>query len=290
MRTVAAVCVDNDLAPGESAVAVRTADDEPAGGIDQKARITQHLRGQRLAYHALLYVAAKFRHVDVLGVLRGHHDRIYPDRRAVLVDHRDLRLAVRTQIGQQPALAHVGETRGQRVRIRYRRGHQLRSLIARIAEHHALIAGAYRVVAVDAAVLALETAVDAERDVGGLLLYPHLDLTGGAVKALRLVVVAYLERGLADDRLVVDGCRRGDLARQQRKAGVAARLQSDAAVCVLREQRVEDAVRDLVADLVGMTFGHALTCKQTSFHLSPKKAAPKDAAQYILYFKPSCGN
>ncbi len=83
--------------------------------------------------------------IGALGVLRGEHDLGDLDRLAVLVAHGDLRLAVRTQVREDLGLAHVGEAPGQLVRQRDRQRHELRSLVAGEAEHHALVAGALRV-------------------------------------------------------------------------------------------------------------------------------------------------
>ena len=262
VRAVSAVCIHDYLAPRKSAVTVRTADYEPSGRIYQKPSLaSQHMRRERGAYHVLLYIASEPLNIDVCGVLRRYDDRIDPYGSAVLVDDRDLRLAVGAQIAQLSALANGGEPCGQRVSVSYRSGHQLRSFVAGKSEYHALIARAYEVVTVALSALALGALIHAHRDVGRLTVHPDLNGAGIAVKALFLAVVADIQHRLAHYPLVVYVCRRSDLARKKRKPGIAAGLQSHPAVRILCERRVEHAVGYLVADLIGMPLGHAFAGK-----------------------------
>ena len=78
------------------------------------------------------------------------------------------------------------------------------------------------------------------------------------VEAERGVGVADLADDLAGDLLHVDVGLRRDLAREHDEARRDERLDGDAALRVLREQRVEDGVGDLVGDLVGVAFGDGL--------------------------------
>ena len=54
MTAHAAVAIDDDLAAGQAGVALRSADDETAGRVNQKfGRACQHLVGQNFADHFL---------------------------------------------------------------------------------------------------------------------------------------------------------------------------------------------------------------------------------------------
>ena len=76
-------------------------------------------------------------------MLGGDHHGVHAGGLAVFVIlHGDLGLAVGTQIGQQTLLAHVGQALGHLVCKGDGQGHQLGRLVAGVAEHHALIAGA----------------------------------------------------------------------------------------------------------------------------------------------------
>ena len=147
MRRVAAVGVDDDLAPGEAGVGLRSADLEPARRVHQHP----HARGVEVG-------ELPQDRVDDLGLdvglraasrrrpLRGAGREISTvstaHRAAVLVLDRDLALAVGAQVGNDARLADVGEAPRQPVRHGDRQRHQLLGLTAREAEHHALVAGA----------------------------------------------------------------------------------------------------------------------------------------------------
>ena len=106
--------------------------------------------------------------VDVGGVLAGDDDGVEPDRAVAVVLDGDLGLAVRAQVGDRAVLADRGEPLGQPVRQRDRQRHQLGGVVAGVAEHQALVAGALPVERVlDALAGArLVGGVDALRDVG----------------------------------------------------------------------------------------------------------------------------
>lgn len=64
----------------------------------------------------------------------------------VVVFDGHLRLAIRTKMRHLAALAHFGETIRQTVRQMNRQRHKHVGLVARIAEHHALVARALRLI------------------------------------------------------------------------------------------------------------------------------------------------
>ena len=107
-----------------------------------------------------------------------------------------------------PGLADLGQALGQAVRQVDRQRHEHVGLVAGVAEHHPLVAGA---LLVELVVLAggagadLLGVVDALGDVGRLLVERDHHAAGVAVVAERLAVVADAVDRLAGDRW---GCRR----------------------------------------------------------------------------------
>ncbi len=153
----------------------------------------------------------------------------------VHVAHRHLRLAVGSQVVEHVGLAHRGQALGKTMREVDRHRHQLRGLVARVAEHHALVAGAHQVDGVDAlAVLDLERLVDALRDVRALLV-------DAEHHAARLGVEAVLRAGVADvgddaahDRGDLDVAVSADLAADDDQAGGGEALARAADVVAIR--------------------------------------------------------
>ena len=142
--------------------------------------------------------------------------------------------------------------------------HQLLGLVAGVAEHHPLVAGAgdVELVLVGGVVARLICRVDALGDVGGLFVDRVDDRTGVAVEAVAGVVVADLAHGLAGDVLDVDVGVGGDLPGDDDQAGVDERLAGDAPVGVVCEHGVEHPVGDLVGDLVGVALRDRLGGEQ----------------------------
>ena len=200
--------------------------------------------------------------IDPLAVLRRDQDALDLDGLlpAVLVDlvpDRDLRLPVRPQIRDDPALANVGEPTCERVRDRDRQRHQLRRLSRRVTDHEALVAGADTVerIVVAGIVLNLEGVVDALRDVGRLLVDRDDDAARLRVEAVLRARVADAGDRPADEPRDIDVGAGRDLAADDDEAGRDERLARDAPGGVVGEDRVEDGVGDLVGDLVGVAFG-----------------------------------
>ena len=200
--------------------------------------------------------------VDALAMLGRDQDALDLDRllAAVLVDlvaDRDLRLSVGPEVRDDPALANVGEAAGERVRDRDRQRHQLLRLSRRVPDHEALVAGADAVerVVVAGVVLHLEGVVDALGDVGRLLVDRDDHAARLGVEAVLRAGVADVGDRAADEPRDVDVGARRDLAADDYEAGRDERLARDAPGRVVGEDGVEDGVRYLVGDLVGVTFG-----------------------------------
>ncbi|OIQ81510.1 hypothetical protein GALL_367270 [mine drainage metagenome] len=250
MRGGAAVGVDDDLAPGEPAVALRPADDEAPGGVDEVLDLAAHEFVRQHGLDDVLDDAfAQIGHLDVGRVLGGQHDGVDGDRAAVLVAEGDLALGVRAQPGQAAVTAQLALALHQAVRVVDGRGHQLGGFVAGVAEHQALVARPLVEVVV-------VRAVDALGDVGALLVVGDQHGAALVVDAEVGVVVADALEGVARHLDVVDHRVGGDLAGQHDEAGVGQGFGGDARARVLFEDGVEDGVRNLVGHLVGMALGH----------------------------------
>ena len=92
------------------------------------------------------------------------------------------------------------------------------------------------------------------------------DAAGVAVEAVLGSVVAYIADDAARNLCYVNVALCADLAHDVDKAGGNGRFAGDAAVGVFFEYRVKYRVRDLVADLIGMSLGHRFRCKQSFAH------------------------
>ena len=129
--------------------------------------------------------------VDIVGVLGRDHDRVDahgPVVRVVL--DGDLGLTVGAQVGQRAVVADRREPLGQALGHGDRQRHQHVGVVAGVAEHQALVAGALLVHRVDRAGARLVTGVDALGDVSGLAADRHHHAARVAVEALLRGVVA----------------------------------------------------------------------------------------------------
>ncbi len=262
----AAVGVDDDLAPGQAAVAVRTADHEAAGGVHQVAHVALHqLLGQHRLDDQLDHRLADLllRHVRV--VLGGHHHGVDRHRLAVDVLDGDLALGVRAQPLQAAVLTHFGLALHDAVRVVDRQRHQAGGFVGGVAEHQALVAGAL----VERVVVG---GVDALGDVGRLAVDRRQHRAALVVEADVGVVVADAADDFLRDLAVVGVGGGGDFARDHDQAGGDQRLAGDARPGVFGQHRVEHAVGDLVGDLVGVAFGDRLGGEEKLCHFAaPEK-------------------
>ncbi|MPN31501.1 hypothetical protein SDC9_178975 [bioreactor metagenome] len=195
-------------------------------------------------------------------MLRGNHHGIHPDGPVVLVIlHSDLTLAVGTEVGELAALAHLRQAHGQLLGEGQGQGHQLRRLVAGVAEHHTLIARAVGELAV-AGLLALQGLVHAQRDVGGLFVDRSDDSAGIAVEPIFAPVIADLPDHLPGYFGNVHVAGGGDLAHHVDQSGAGRGLAGHAALGVPLHNRVQHRVGNLIADLVRVALGHGLRGKK----------------------------
>ena len=147
--------------------------------------------------------------------------------------------------------------------VKDRRRHQVRRLVAGIAEHDALVARALFLVAGLFGVNAL-------RDVSGLRMQQDFDVGGLPVKTLLLVadILDRLAHGVFD-LLIGDRCRAAGFAGDHDLVGGGERFASrtnrpriDARLRAFAVEQIDDFIRDSVANLVRMTLGNRLAGEQ----------------------------
>ena len=83
------------------------------------------------------------------------------------------------------------------MRKRYRQRHKLRRIVARITEHHTLIARAVKVIYILLALFIFKRAVNAHGNIGRLLINCRHNRAGVSVKSGRGTVIAYLAHNVA---------------------------------------------------------------------------------------------
>ena len=140
-----------------------------------------------------------------------------------------------------------------------RQRHQLGGLVARVAEHHSLIASTLQVEVVTAGARThLLALVDTLRDVGALRIERHEHTTGLGIEAEFGVGIADVLDDSASNLGDVDIGVGRDLAGHQAQPRGHERLARHARLGILREDGVEHRVGHLIGDLVGVSFGDAL--------------------------------
>ena len=146
--------------------------------------------------------------------------------------------------------------------------HQLGSLIDRISEHHSLIArsDSFKLLIGHLVLSCFKRLIDTHCNVGRLLIQCNKHSAGIAVEALFGRVISDINDGLSCDSLDIHiglGC---DLACDEDKSRTCCGLACNTAHGILFDHRIENGIRYCIADLIGMSFGNGLRCKQYFFH------------------------
>ena len=176
-------------------------------------------------------------------------------RLAVHIAHGDLTLGVRAQKGQTTILAQLCLALDQSVRVVDGRRHQFGRFVAGVAKHQALIASAGVQMIIGGVVHTLGNIV-------ALLVIGHQYRTTPVINAVVGVVVAYALQGVSRHLDVIHMGVGGDLTGQHHQTGVAQGLGGDAGFGVLREDGIENGIRDLIGHLVRVTFRDRLGSKE----------------------------
>ncbi len=252
----AAIGVDDDLAPGEAAIAVGPADDEVAGGVDVDLVFGGHPAFRQGAFDQRQQARLDRGLVHAFLVLGGDHHRGGGDRLAVDVAQGDLALGVGQEAGDRGVAAHAQVADGAQefVRIVERRRHQVRCLAAGVAEHDALVAGAFVLVA---------RGVHALGDVGGLGV--QVDGDFGVLPGEAGLVVADVLDGHAGEmgeQFGGDAVGAAGFAGENDAVGGDEGFAGDPGIGIGGEVGVQHRIADPVGYLVGMAFRDGLGGKQ----------------------------
>src|ERR1043166_6288513 len=138
-----AVGIDNNFSSGETAIPLRPANNEAAGGVYMKNCIlVEKLRGNDGLNDTVNNGFFQFAVFDVGTVLSRDHDIFNFYGLAIAIFYGYLRLAIGPQKTRLAAFTNFGQVLNQAVGHLNRERHQFGSLVAGIAEHHALIASA----------------------------------------------------------------------------------------------------------------------------------------------------
>ena len=205
--------------------------------------VVQQLRWNDRANDVLFDLLAQLLVGHVLVVLGRDHYSVDARRLADLgILHCHLALAVRPQVGHQPAFADLAQLLAQPVRQRNRQRHQFRRLVGRVTEHHPLVARA--------------VAVNSQRDVWRLLVDGRNHRASPRIEAVRRVRVPDLLHGRPHQILKVHIGFRRDLARNHHQAGAEQRLARHPTHGVLLQAGIENRIGDLIGDLIRMALGY----------------------------------
>lgn len=216
--------------------------------------VVKVLGRNRLLDNLVLDFLAQLLRANVGRVLGRHDDGVDADGHhgaiVVSVLDRHLRLGVGPQPGQGAVAAGSRHGRVELVGEHERQGEELGRLVRGVAKHDALVAGAE----------ALERliVVEALGNVGRLLLNGDEQVARLVVEALGRVVVANVLDGVTDNLLVVELGLCGDFAKDHDHARLGGRLAGNLGERVLGQAGVEDGIRDLVGNLVGVALTNRL--------------------------------
>src|ERR1700691_4706006 len=152
----------------------------------------------------------------------------------------DLRFSVGTKIGAGAIFPHFRKLQSELVGQGNREGHQFGSLVAGIAEHHSLIAGA--------------AGVHTHGYVAGLFVDAGNNGASIGVETVNGVVIADRLDYSTDQVLEVDVGFGGDFAGDYDQAGAGQGLAGDAAAGIFTQACVQNGIGNLVGDFVGMGF------------------------------------
>jgi hypothetical protein len=164
----------------------------------------------------------------------------------VPVLNSDLGLAIGSQPRASSILADISQASTKFGGKHMAEGHQLGGLIGGITKHVTLITGTNLFWFLG------EVAMDTLGDIGGLLLDVNKDFTVVSIETNIVRDEPNGPAGVTNDLLVVNIGLGGDLSEDHDHVGLGAGLAGNLAVRVLGKAGIENGIRDLVAELVGV--------------------------------------
>src|SRR5580704_3850642 len=252
VTAVTAVGVHDNFASGEAGIAHGTAGDEAAGGIDVVLGVlVHHGCWQNWIDYVLAHGVLEIFQGNFVAVLRGDDYRVHAGGAAVNIFDSDLGFSIGAEEVNDVLLADFGEFVGEAVRELDGHGHQLRRLVAGVAEHQALVAGA--------------AGIYAHGDVWRLFVDGADDAAGFSVEAKFGAGVANVANDFAGEIGEIDVSRGGNFAVDYYEARGDQGFAGYAAHGIVFHDGVEDGVGNLVSDFVGMALGYRFRGKEKLF-------------------------
>ena len=260
MASITAVSINDDLAAGQAGITLRAADNKTTGGVDVILGVfIQQFGGDDGFDDMLHHIGMQLFLTDGRAVLAGNNNSIHAHGFAVIVFYGNLALAIRAQIIHHAILTHFGQALGQLVGQADGQRHQLGGFVAGITEHHTLVASTGNII------------VGAKGNVGALAVNVGDHAAGIAVKTVLGAVITNLADDLACNTGNINIAVGRDFAHDVDKTGGAGGLAGNAGTRVLFQDGIQNGIRNLVADFVGMAFGNGFGCEQNFGH---KKLPP----------------
>jgi len=251
-----AVGIDDDLTTGQAAVTVRTANDELAGGVD----VVLDLALDEVLWQ--FWLDDLFDHVvldlflrDRRTVLRRDNHRVDANRLLAIVFDGDLALAIGTKPVDFTLLASFRQAIEDAVRQSNREWHELWGFVGGKTEHQTLVASADIFASVS-------VVIHAHGDVRALAVQTNFDGAGCCIEADVVVGVADFLDDLTGNLLEIDVGLGGDFTSEAAEVGGYQGFASDAAVRILSEDRIQNAVGNLIRQLVRMPHADRFTREQ----------------------------
>ncbi|SAJ15092.1 Uncharacterised protein [Enterobacter hormaechei] len=242
----AAVGIYDDFTTGQTAVTHWAADNEASGWVDEEfGRRAQPFSWQNrlddLFHHRFLQGFL----VNIFSMLRGKNHGINADDFPVVILEGHLAFRIRTQPRQGAVFTHFSLTLHQTVCVSHRRWHQHVGFVGRVAEHQALVARALfqRIGTVNALV-----------DVRGLFADSAQYGAGVGIKAHIRMYITDLTHRVTGDLFDINPCAGGDLTANQNHAGFDIGFTRYARLWILREDRIQHRIGDLVSNFIRMSF------------------------------------
>lgn len=272
VSTPTTVGVDNDLSASETGITLRTANDKSAGRLDVVDNsVVKKVLGDNLLDDLLKDLLSELLGRDLLSVLSRDDDSVdtegdHSTILTLLVLNGDLGLRVGSEPAHRAVTTGSGHSGVKLVGEHDGKRHHLGGLVGSVTEHDTLITSTN---------LLEGTVVETLSNVGRLLLNGNQDVTGLVVETLLGRVVTDLLDGVSDDLLVVDLRPGGDLTEDHDHTGLGGGLTGDLGERVLSETSVEDGIRDLITDLVGVALTNGLGSeKEVPWNVALRRTRP----------------
>ncbi len=197
-------------------------------------------------------------------VLSGNQDRIDSLYLVPVIFNGNLGLSVRSEICKGAVLSHICKPLCQLVSVGNGSRHKFRGFVAGKPKHYSLVAGTDGVDLVlvrKGAVLVFERFVNSHGDVPGLFIDCRKHRAGVAVKAVFRTIIAYVKDNLSYDfgNVNITFCR--NFPHNHGISRGSRGFRGNSAVRVFLENRVQNCVRNLVAELIRMPLGYGFRCE-----------------------------